>query len=188
MSSAKAPKRRKRIYLVNRDFQIRYTRIAVLVGLISTILTTVIVLYPLYVFEILRIPRFLPLPILFGMSFAAVVNIVAIASIGILITHRLAGPMYSLVRSFRKVEMGHWHGEMRLRPDDDLRYLVRNFNAMIVALNRQGAADLRYLQVIAEDVKAGLDGDQVRLKQAQQEVETLIDILRMRINKQEKAV
>jgi hypothetical protein len=98
----------KRIFLVNRDFQLRYTRAAIGVGILSTALTTTIILYPLYTFEILRIPRFLPTPILATMAMACLVNIVFLAIMGIFVTHKIAGPMYSLVRHFRLVGMARF--------------------------------------------------------------------------------
>ncbi len=65
----------KRIYLINRDFQLRYAYAAVFVGLMSTIVTTTVLLYPLYKFEIVRIPQFLPLPIMSAMVAAALINV-----------------------------------------------------------------------------------------------------------------
>ncbi|MFK7822883.1 MAG: hypothetical protein AB8G05_01915 [Oligoflexales bacterium] len=140
----------KKIFLVNRDFQMRYTKSAVVVGLVSTFLTTVVILYPLYQFQILRIPRFLPLPILIAMALAAVINISMIAVMGILMTHRIAGPMYSLVRSLRMVSLGKFNGTMRLRDDDDLRFVVRNFNDMTAALRSLTSEDL---QTIKKDLE-----------------------------------
>ena len=108
-------RKRKRLYLVNRDFQLRYSGAAVIVGILSTALTVILILYPLYQFEILRIPRFLPTPILLIMAVAALINVSLVGVLGIFITHRIAGPMYSLVREFRKIEEGTWKVEMRLR-------------------------------------------------------------------------
>ena len=71
----------------------RYTKSAVVIGLVSTFLTSVVILYPLYQFQILRIPKFLPIPILFAMILAAVINIAIIGVMGILMPHRIAGPM-----------------------------------------------------------------------------------------------
>ena len=92
----------------------------------------------MYVFEILRIPKFLPAPILLSMLFAAFINIAMVALIGVYVTHAIAGPMYAIVREFRKVEQGDWTSKMRQRKNDDLRYLVRNYNAMMDALRNQG--------------------------------------------------
>lgn len=121
---------RKRIILINRDLQFRYARIALVVGFVSTLLSSVVILYPLYQFEILRIPRFLPLPILMGMICAVLVNMLLILMLAVLITHRIAGPMYALSREFEEMSQGFFGRELRGRKMDDLRYLIRRFNEL----------------------------------------------------------
>lgn len=147
-----ASRARKKTYIVNRDFQFRYTLAAAVVGLVSTILTAVVILYPLYIFEILRIPRFLPTPFLLAMCLAAILNIGLIVMMGIILTHRIAGPMFSLVRSFRRVEQGLYSVPMRVRTDDEMRYVVRNFNEMLEGLQKQTRDDLEVLDRMAQAV------------------------------------
>lgn len=132
---------RHRIFLVDRAFQLKYTWAAVGMGTVSTALTAVVILYPLYTFGILRIPRFLPWPILGGMVVAAVVNIFSIALMGIIITHRVAGPVFGMIRQMRRVAMGHWVGELRTRDNDELQPLVRNLNEMTLALREVALKD-----------------------------------------------
>src|SRR4051812_38187621 len=88
----------KRLYLINRDFQLRYTRLAVVVGLVSTALTLFLILFPLFWFRIVRYPNFVPVPFMWAIGVAAVLNVLIVAFLGIVITHRIAGPMFSLVR------------------------------------------------------------------------------------------
>ena len=151
--------KRKKLYLVNRDFQLRYTGVAVIVGFASTVLTVLLILFPLYQFEILRIPRFLPWPILAMMAVAALANIFLVGILGIFITHRIAGPMYSLVREFRKIEEGSWAGQMRQRDGDDMRYVVRNFNAMLASLTERLHQDINALKSAEEQLLAAGDTD-----------------------------
>lgn len=158
-SEPKKPILRNQLFLVNRDFQLKYTKAAVGVGILSTALTAVIILYPLFTFEILRIPRFLPWPIFATMGVAAFVNIAFLAFMGVFMTHRIAGPMYSLVKYIRLVGMGQWNGQMRLRDDDELRYVVRNFNEMIKELRYMGEKDLNDLRLIKEKLN-NLDCDE----------------------------
>lgn len=134
-------KQKNRIYLVNRDFQLRYASAAAIVGLLSTIVTSCLILYPLYQFEILRIPKFLPWPILLIMLSAAFFNIALVGFLAIHVTHRLAGPMYSLVRQMRQVESGRWGGMLKIRQGDDLKYVVRNFNEMLSSLKSSAVED-----------------------------------------------
>lgn len=122
---------RKKLYLLNRHFQFRFMGLAVVVGSFSTILTTVIILYPLYAFRILRIPEFLPLPILGLMIFAALINVALISYMTVTVTHRIVGPLYNLVKNMRRFESPNWNGHIKVREKDELKYVVRNFNSMV---------------------------------------------------------
>ena len=140
----------KKMVLINRDFQIRFTIIACFIGVISTALTAMIILYPLYVFEILRIPRFLPMPILLSMFLAILINISMIAILGIYITHRIAGPMYSLARRLRFAEEGQFNGQVFLRQGDELSYLARNMNAFFESLVKRTESDRSKVRMAME--------------------------------------
>jgi methyl-accepting chemotaxis protein len=148
-----AKKRRfKRIYLINRDFQLRYTRLAVLVGLVSTMLTVVLILYPLFQFRILRFPDFLPTPFLWGIAAASVLNFGLVAWMGILITHKIAGPMFGLARHLRRVQDdgGRFEGEIKVRADDEMKYLVRHLNDLIEFLRDMTVQDLRRVDALGD--------------------------------------
>lgn len=149
-----APFADKKIVLINRDFQLRFTIIAVFLGIISTIFTAVTILYPLYAFEILRIPRFLPPPVLFSMILAMLLNISAIAFFGIFITHRIAGPMFSLVRRLRFGEEGQYRGHVFLRQGDELNYLARNMNAFFDSLVQRTEEDRAKIKVVIDQLSS----------------------------------
>lgn len=123
--------RDKRIYLVNRDFQFRYMRVAVLVGFASTLLTMFVILYPLFYLKIVRFPAFVPRPFLVGIGIASIINFCAVALLSIHLTHRIAGPVFSLVRQMRLIQSGHWTAYLKVRSSDDMKYLVRNFNELV---------------------------------------------------------
>ena len=183
MASGKSEIRKgvgKKIFLVNRDFQLRYTGAAVIVGLTSTMLTIFLILFPLYRFEILRIPKFLPLPILLIMAMAAVVNISLVGMMGIIITHKMAGPMYSMVRHIRRIESGIWNGQMRLRKGDELGYVVRNFNDMIESLGRIAKTDLESLDRILANLEQS-SVDSASLESARRDLQDLRETIAKRI-------
>jgi signal transduction histidine kinase len=141
---------KKRIVLVNRDFQLRYTKLAVTVGVASTLMTFVLILFPLYQFKILRFGSMLPTPFIIAMVLAALANIAVIAVIGILATHRIAGPMFSMVRQMRCVIDGKWSAFLKIRDTDDMRYLVRNFNELIWYLLQTAKGDLAKIEKLEE--------------------------------------
>lgn len=140
----------KRLLLINRDFQLRYTRASVAVGVVSTVLTGVVILYPLYLFKILVVPQFLPGPILVGMSVAALINIGMLVLFGILISHKIAGPMFSMVRQIRNLANGNWRARVKLREGDDLQLIVRNLNDLSASLVQSAEADLKTIDQIIE--------------------------------------
>jgi len=126
----------------------------VVVGFFSTLLTSALILYPLYIFKILVIPRFLPTPILLAMAMAAVLNMIFIGALAVLLTHRIAGPMYSLARQMREIAAGQWRtSHLHLRKHDDLKYVMRNFNELVEGLIGLGEADLRMVDEIRERLK-----------------------------------
>ncbi len=175
-------KHRKKIILINREFQFRYTRAAVAVGIISTILTSVLILFPLYTFEILRIPKFLPIPILGAMVFAALVNVIFVAFMGVVLTHKIAGPMYALVRHIRQVGMGQWKSFMSVREDDELKFVVRNFNDMLEELSRINEQDLDLVNQVSDKIES-LPAEN------KEELMPILDSLKQRLeSRQRKAV
>ncbi|MES2743912.1 MAG: hypothetical protein V4655_00735 [Bdellovibrionota bacterium] len=174
--------KKQRLVLINRDFQLRYTGAAVLVGLLSTVLTTTLIIYPLYTFKILRMPFFLPTPVLGLIGLAAVLNMFLVGFMGILMTHRVAGPMYSLVRQFRRVEEGRWYGQMRIRDGDDMRYVVRNFNAMIESINSQTHLDSDKLRNIREVLVSSELSDPEKINRALVDLKVLDSKLRARLH------
>ena len=140
----------KRMYLINREFQLRYALAGVGAGLISTALTAFLILYPLFTFKILVMRQFLPLPILLGMLIAACFNAAMLMVFGIVMTQRIAGPMYNMVRHMRRLASGQWSTLMKTRPNDDLQLLVRNLNDISHELVKIAEDDIELLdQVIA---------------------------------------
>lgn len=179
--------KKQRLVLINRDFQFRYSGAAVLVGLLSTVLTTALILYPLYTFKIVRNPLFLPTPMLGLIGLAAFFNVILVWILGILMTHRIAGPMYSLVRQFRRVEEGRWYGQMRIREGDDMRYVVRNFNAMMESITNQTHLDSDKLRQIRDVLIANELSESDKINRALVDIKVLDSKLRARLHAEAEA-
>lgn len=141
-------KKAPRIYLVNRDFQLRYMLVALAVGAGSTIVTLAVVLIPLFHLQIIRFPNFLPMPFLVGMVLAGLSNFLTVAGMSVFITHRIAGPMFSMVRYLHLVKERSAKVPLRVRENDDLRFLVRNINEFFEYLNTQTDADTQVINEV----------------------------------------
>lgn len=168
--------RKKRILLVNRDFQLRYTKAAILVATVSTAATLFLILFPLYYLDVIRFPNFLPTLFLSGIALASVSNFAVIGLFAIHLTHRIAGPMFSLVRQMRLIQSGTWAAQLRVRSGDDIKYLVRNFNEMVDYLLSTSQRDLDQVDSILMKIRE----NQHNL--ALTELETLAQNLRARSN------
>ncbi|NBQ52738.1 MAG: methyl-accepting chemotaxis protein [Proteobacteria bacterium] len=152
ISNSRPTARTKRMIVINRDLQLRYTGAAVLVGTMTTALTTFFILLPLYVFKILVIPRFLPWPILLVMGLALVMNIFSVFILGLIMTNRIAGPLYALIRSMRTTGRGDFTAHLGVRSTDDLKYVVRHFNDMTASLSRMTKDDMEVVDTLIKNV------------------------------------
>ena len=145
MTMSLQPKNKK-IYLINRDFQLRYMKMAVAVGFVSTLMTISLLLFPLQYFGIIRLPSFLPPMFMWAIGIAAALNFLMVAAGSILITHRIAGPMFSLVRQFRIIQSGVWNCPLSVRRDDEMKYVFRNFNELTEYFEATCTNDLQNLE------------------------------------------
>lgn len=152
MTSTKTTPVTSKIFLVDRDFQFKLALRGAAVGLISSIFGLAVVWYPLYLFE--RLPSGMALPpMVYGfIALAVLANIFAIVAFGIRISHRVAGPVYSIVRHMRRVEKGHKVTLLNARHSDELKYLVRNYNNLLVGLEFSRKRRLAILRELASSL------------------------------------
>lgn len=143
-----------KIYLVDRGFQVKLALKGAVIGLVSSIFGLAVVWYPLHLFERLPLGMTLPPVIYAVIALAVIANIAAIVSFGIRISHRVAGPVYSIVRHMRRVEEGEKVGLLKARQSDDLKYLVRNYNNLLVGLELSRAEQVKELTAIHKALKA----------------------------------
>jgi HAMP domain-containing protein len=64
----------------------------------------------------------------------AVVFLAFMAMIGLVISHRTAGPLYRIKRVIEEVALGNPSARIHLRPNDDFQDVAESFNKMMDAL------------------------------------------------------
>lgn len=168
---------KKQITLVNRDFQLRYAKLIFFLGLLTSCITAFVILYPLYEFEVLKVPRFLPLPILAFMLLTLVINVGVLFFVVILITHRMAGPMHRLFRDIRQIGLGNYCVEISWRPEDEFHYVLRNFNEMAHQLKSTTAYDLALVEQAVNGIQQNKATEDIlaQLEQLKSRLESRID-------------
>ena len=165
----------KKTVLLDWDFQFRIIKLSILVGLVSTAVTSFVLLWPLYKFEILKIPKFLPTPIMLAMVVALLTNMLSLGLMGLYLSHRISGPLYSVVRKLRLLGHGNFFGELKLRKNDELKYLMRNINHATSQLADKTRDDISKLELLLSDVqKLNKKTDSDELKQIESRLQTMI--------------
>ncbi len=130
--------RKLRNYLIKRKMQFRITAKFVFFALVSSLLSGVLVYFTLWP----TLSRFIPpevSPILranfvFILFWNSVSIVLLIFVIGILITHRIAGPLYHIEAKLDKALRGEHIVLIHLRKGDELQELAHKINALFQEL------------------------------------------------------
>ena len=172
----KSTHQHKKTVLLDWDFQFRIIKLSILVGLVSTAVTSFVLLWPLYKFEILKIPKFLPTPIMLAMVVALLTNMLSLGLMGLYLSHRISGPLYSVVRKLRLLGHGNFFGELKLRKNDELKYLMRNINHATSQLADKTRDDISKLeQLLTEVQKLNQKMSSDELKHIEHKLQTMIE-------------
>lgn len=142
------PPRRRR-YLANKAFQLRYVRLLVVftgavivIGAASAYLS---VLYLLHRYEILAVhPSFLPVVVRalgFMVAIQLLLSLPTIVIGGIRLTHRVIGPMERIRVALERIGAGRFDTRLRLRETDELRMLADWINRAAERLEGGGRTD-----------------------------------------------
>ncbi len=172
---------KKKLFLINRDFQMRFAGAGVVASLVTSVMTAALIIYPLFAFKILTSVYFLPWPVVAGVILAILLNMILQLVFGIMLTHRVAGAMFSMIRTIRLIGSGKWSAQVKLRHHDELQMMGRHLNEMSEQLVRDGKHDLAVVEQVMSMVEK-LEANPVEKKAAQQSLEGLALRLRSRIN------
>jgi hypothetical protein len=135
----------KRTYLIDRSFQLKYTVILMLVGAAISLLFGAL-LYQAHVdaTALMDLPdpfrevvssgdrSFLMLA--FGV---AVIMAAAMGLFGVLVTHKVAGPIYVLTRYMTTLSQGHYPQMRPLRKSDELKEFFERFRGAVDAMRKR---------------------------------------------------
>ena len=141
-------KRKLRNFLIDREFQFKYIFWLTASGLLLVILNAAI--FYSYVHE--NYEMFLELTpmsdearelltselreILLRLGLLSLGFILIIAGVGLVLSHRAAGPMYAFRRVFRQIREGDHKARIHLRPKDHFQQVAAEFNQMMDSLRQ----------------------------------------------------
>lgn len=162
----------KRRYLVNRDLQLRFAWSAVLVGLVSSSVSSFMILLAFWSFNIWQGQR-LPVPVMMTILLVMVTNVAGIYVVAVLTTQRIAGPLFNLLRQFQELAQFNFSARAKFRRSDELQYVARRFNEMAERIEERDQKLVSGLTRIHEILANTQDADQ--LKKAKDTLSSLLE-------------
>jgi hypothetical protein len=167
-AAAAAPPRTKygrRQYLIDRGFQLKYTIILVLVGAAISLLFGAM-MYQAHV-EATQLMD-LPAPykeviatqdntLLWLVMAIAVVMALALGLFGVLVTHRVAGPIYVFSHYLNILGQGRYPQLRPLRKGDELKDFYEIFHEAVSRMKARDKDDGTLLLELAKQVESGAD-------------------------------
>lgn len=161
--------KRRRQYIVDRSFQLKYTLLTALVGGVIAVIfgkwmleahrenTSLLMMNELLQMddalkqELLAADQHL-LWIYIGIT---ILMMVALGLLGVLVTHRVAGPAYIMGRYLRVIAEGAYPSLRPLRKRDELRGFFESLNLAVEALKKRDAAEADTLEKAIEMLEGG---------------------------------
>lgn len=148
MPRAKPPTNRRRQWMVNRPFQMRF----IVGGLLIAIATALLVLAGVYlalwltlqIFELHReavtvqLFKNVALFVSLGVVIVAPVAIWGLWKMALISTHQVAGPLVRIMGALKQMRGGDFNVQLRLRKGDVLDELAEAVNQLAEALRRHG--------------------------------------------------
>jgi methyl-accepting chemotaxis protein len=149
---------RRRQLIVDKPFQFRLIGLLLAIWAANSLFFSII-LYYFYQGHILRfydlIPRpgmvpLLQAPVLFtvAIGFIMLFGMVLVGIIGVYLSNQIAGPLYRVKLSLKRVTEGDVNFEIRFRDRDFLEDFPGYFNRMLESLKERGNADLEVLKAL----------------------------------------
>lgn len=194
--SSLPPKRSWRNYILDPRFQFKYSGMVVLVTVaVATVLGVLAYQYSKGQTELLTQQMVVTgdgseesmkdiaayahqadLKVLLLIAGGVILMALVLGVTGILITHRVVGPVYKLKRLLRRVADGHLHMEGRLRKHDELQDLFASFESMVLSLRAHQLHEIAQLDAVIaaarkhggtpESILAELDAFRDRMQRA----------------------
>lgn len=133
-------KYKRRQYIINKGFQMAYVGKILLIELIAVASTALLVSYMfLFVFDDDSLVSRGPWGqgIFYSTIVMAIMLMIILIYLGVLISHRIAGPMYRFQRTFEEVMQGNLKSRVYLRDKDEMKPLATAFNAMLDVIVEQ---------------------------------------------------
>lgn len=142
--------KQRKIYLINPAFQMRFVAFSIISSLVVILLVAGMQYYFFHHYQTLGIKNGIPSDHIFFEFLSEQRNFITIAlvilaavitifqvTLGVLFSHRVAGPLYRMNRHMQEITAGGEPSTFQVRDGDYFTELADNFNAMIVKMEKK---------------------------------------------------
>jgi len=181
---------KRRVYIINRKFQLKYLFIIISVMLITVAavsFTTFYLVWDKVIEEFFFVPDAAGklgyiLVNTTKMLLVPVILLTAVFTVaGVLLSHRVAGPLYRVEKIAEELGRGNLNVNVRFRKGDDLQELAASLNAMIGNIRDMVAEDkkiIENLSEMSEKLKKDMEGDKDLKQDVKETIEKINEIVK----------
>jgi nitrogen fixation/metabolism regulation signal transduction histidine kinase len=110
---------------------------------------------------------------------ALFVMVLGVGLAGVVVTHKVAGPVYKMQKLLGELAKGHFRVVARLRKGDELQYFFDAFNEAAEQLSRRQEDEIEQLTKVITQLADAEPGDHETLTTARQRLQALRDAMRV---------
>jgi signal transduction histidine kinase len=149
---------RRRQYLISRRFQIKYISLILLFMFGTAIVTGYMVYVTTWVMFGEKLaavyPQGLLLEVVKNVNMVLLLRLIFLSPlvilVGLILSHRIAGPIYRIREQLKKIRRGDYEADIRLREKDELKDLADEVNELSGNLGRARNERLSTLRSLSE--------------------------------------
>jgi methyl-accepting chemotaxis protein len=110
---------------------------------------------------------------------ALLLLVLGVGLAGILVTHKVAGPVYKMKRLLGELAKGHFRVVARLRKGDELQYFFDAFNEAAAELSRRQEGEIEEIGAVLNLLGDAAAGDAESVARAKERLQALRDSMRV---------
>jgi len=151
---------KRRRYLIKRAFQLKYIGITLLFGLVIAFLAAAMTYYTVFPYLSDKLANVYPqsrlVSVLANANLRLFYTLLALIPIavwlGIMLSHRIAGPWYRLENILLDIAKGNITEDIKLRKTDELRTLADAVNKVIARLRADKDQTAQQIDILKQDL------------------------------------
>jgi nitrogen fixation/metabolism regulation signal transduction histidine kinase len=100
---------------------------------------------------------------------------------GVVVTHKVAGPVYKMKKLLRELSKGNFRVDARLRKGDELQHFFDAFNETVDELRRRQQEEIEQIESVLQLLRDAEDGAMDRVLGARQRLQALRDSMHVSV-------